>query len=941
MNPVRPYVKSFRVFILCSVGVLLLLFWNSLDPRIVMFANDGPLGAQNQRAIALPQAFQGVWYDLNYTGMNGGSFSPTITSTLLWLLGPLYFAKFYVPLVCLFLGLCAWLFFRQLGLHPLACILGALAAMLNSNFLSTAAWGVGPQVLCFGLNFLALTAAISRSPRWRWTRFVLAGFAVGMGLMEGADIGALFSLLVAAFLVFQAVVVEEAPLSKKIARGIMQVSLVAVCAAFIATHALTTLIGIEIKGVVGTAQDTRTRLEHWDWATQWSLPKREALGLIIPGLFGNRMDTPKDMGMFQDHFVGGNYWGAMGRDPAWDRYFKSDKQGPPPDPNVHFMRFTGGGDYAGVLVVLVALWAACQSFRKDSAFTTTQRKPLWFWAGVVGVALLLAFGRYAPFYRILYALPYFSTIRNPAKFLHILSFAIVILFAYGIHGFSRRYLESAPAKATGPGSRSNTWWARAGAFERRWVIGCGVAIAVILVGWWIYAASRHSLEEYLQTVGFDDTLARKIAGFSIHQVGWFVLVLAASVSLVTMILSGLLAGRRAKWAAILLGLVLVADLGRADLPWIVYWNYKEKYASNPVVDFLRKKPFENRVAILPFQAPPELSLLDSIYRIEWTQHLFLYYNIQSLDIIQMPRVPQDVAAFESALQFRGTPESLHLLTRRWALTNTRYLLGPTGYLDPLNEQIDPALHRFRIVTTFDIVPKPGAPNPPTRLEELTASTSAGGAYALFEFTGALPRAKLFSNWQTPADDPNALRTLNKTSLSSNNLALLNQVGTNDFLTLEELAAPAFDPAQRVLLASPVPSPTKHPASDGNAGTVEFSSYAPKDIKLHAVANAPSILMLADKYDPNWQVWVDGRRAELLRCDFIMRGVYLQPGTHNVEFLFKPDTAPMYVSLAAIVIGLLLLGFVIFSREQAAPAPVQPGTPAGHKAPAKPARTASR
>jgi hypothetical protein len=940
MKPIPPYVKSFRVFILCSVCVLLLLFWNSFDPRFVIFSNDGPLGAQNQHSFALPGAFQGVWNDLNYTGMNGGGFSPTMTSTLVWLLGPLGFSKFYAPLVSLILGLCAWLFFRQLGLHPLACVLGGLATILNSDFLSTAAWGVGPQVLCFGFNFLALTAAITRSSRWRWTRFVLAGFAVGMGLMEGADIGALFSLLFAAFVIFQALV-EDSPLSKKIARGVMQVSLVAICAAFIAACTLTTLIGIEIKGVVGTAQDERTRQEHWDWATQWSLPKQEVLGLIVPGLFGYRMDTPKDIRMFADTFDGGNYWGAMGRDPAWNHYLEGGKQGSPPDPNSHFLRFTGGGGYAGVLVVLVALWAVCQSFRKDSPFSTAQRKLLWFWSAVVVVALLLALGRYAPFYRILYALPYFSTIRNPVKFVHMFNFATVILFAFGLHGLSRRYLESAPAKATGPASRSNGWWATAGAFERRWVIGCGVAIAASLVGWWIYATSRHSFDQYLQTVGFDDTLARRIAGFSIHQVGWFVLVLAASASLVTMILSGFLAGRRAKWAALLLGVVLVADLGRADLPWIVYWNYKEKYASNPVVDFLREKPFEHRVAILPFQAPPELSLFESVYRIEWTQHLFLYYNIQSLDIIQMSRVPQDVAAFESALQFRGTPESLHLLTRRWALTNTRYLLGPTGYLDPLNEQIDPVLHRFRIVTAFDIVPKPGAPNPPTRLEELTAKPSPGGAYALFEFTGALPRAKLFSNWQTPADDPNALRTLNRIPLSPDNLVLLNQVGTNDFLTLEELAAPAFDPAQRVLLASPVPSPTNHPASDGNAGTVEFSSYAPKDIKLHAVAKAPSILMLADKYDPNWQVWVDGRRAELLRCDFIMRGVYLQPGTHNVEFLFKQDTAPMFVSLASIVIGLLLLGFVIFSREQAAPDPVQPGTPAGQKAPAKPARTASR
>jgi hypothetical protein len=918
------------------------LFFRSLDPAFVLASNDGPLGAASVPAIQPPNSFFGVWMDLNWLGNNGGSWLADISGLCFWLLRPLCFSKFYAALAIWGLGLSAWFFLRSLKLSPIACFCGGIAAALNSSFFSAACWGVIPQLNTFTMTFLALAALSdsSASGLRPWLKVCLAGFAVGIGVMEGADIGALFSLLIASYIAFQALT-DGGPAKKRWVRGAGRAALVAICAAFVAMQALTVLIGLEIKGVVGTAQDSKTREEHWDWATQWSLPKQEVLGLIVPGLFGYRMDTPKDIGMFADKFDGGNYWGAMGRDPAWNHYIEGGKQGPPPDPSVHFMRFTGGGPYSGVLVVLVALWAAIQSACQNSVFSLNQRKLLWFWAAVVVVALLLALGRYAPFYRILYALPYFSTIRNPAKFLHILSFATVILFAYGIHGFSRRYLESAPAKVTGPGSRSNTWWAMAGAFERRWVIGCGVAIAVSLGGWWIYAASRHSLEEYLQTVGFGDTLARKIAGFSIHQVGWFVLVLAASVSVVTMILSGLLAGRRAKWAAILLGLVLVADLGRADLPWIVYWNYKEKYASNPVVDFLRKKPFEHRVAILPFQAPPELSLLDSIYRIEWTQHLFLYYNIQSLDIIQMPRVPQDVAAFESALQFRGTPESLHLLTRRWALTNTRYLLGPTGYLDPLNEQIDPALHRFRIVTTFDIVPKPGAPNPPTRLEELTASTSASGAYALFEFTGALPRAILFANWQTPADDPNALRTLNKTSLSSNNLALLNQVGTNDFLTLEELAAPAFDPAQRVLLASPVPSPTKHPASDGNAETVEFSSYAPKDIKLHAVANAPSILMLADKYDPNWQVWVDGRRAELLRCDFIMRGVYLQPGTHNVEFLFKPDTAPMYVSLAAIVIGLLLLGFVIFSREQAAPAPIQPGAPAGHKAPAKPARTASR
>jgi len=47
-----------------------------------------------------------------------------------------------------------------------------------------------------------------------------------------------------------------------------------------------------------------------------------------------------------------------------------------------------------------------------------------------------------------------------------------------------------------------------------------------------------------------------------------------------------------------------------------------------------------------------------------------------------------------------------MYARRWQLTNTRYLLGPAGFLDGLNEQLDPLQHRFRIVQRFDVLPKP-------------------------------------------------------------------------------------------------------------------------------------------------------------------------------------------------------------------------------------------
>ena len=75
---------------------------------------------------------------------------------------------------------------------------------------------------------------------------------------------------------------------------------------------------------------------------------------------------------------------------------------------------------------------------------------IWFWAVVMLLCLLLAWGRFAPFYAMLYQLPYFSTIRNPAKFLIFFSFALVIIFAYGVHALNRRYLDVAAMKARRP-----------------------------------------------------------------------------------------------------------------------------------------------------------------------------------------------------------------------------------------------------------------------------------------------------------------------------------------------------------------------------------------------------------------------------------------------------------------------------------------------------------
>jgi hypothetical protein len=284
-------------------------------------------------------------------------------------------------------------------------------------------------------------------------------------------------------------------------------------------------------------------------------------------------------------------------------------------------------------------------------------------------------------------------------------------------------------------------------------------------------------------------------------------------------------------------------------------------------------------------------MFSQVYDIEWKQQLFPYNNIQTLDVIMMPRAPVDYVGFESALFFDRTTNTLHRVTRRWQLTNTRYLLGAAGFLTVLNQDIDPIQHRFRIAARFDIGLKPDVPKYTGPLDELTAVIKPDGQYAVFDFIGALPRAKLYTNWQ---------------------------VSTNEEVTLTTLTSAVFDPERTVLVADtsvPNPQPGSALTPQPSTNSVEFSIYAPKDIVLQAKAASPVVLLLNDKYDPNWKVFVDGKSGALLRCNYLMRGVYLQPGTHTVEFRFEPPIGTLYVSLGAVFVSLLLIGYLAFSREK--------------------------
>src|SRR5207249_3098903 len=160
-------------------------------------------------------------------------------------------------------------------------------------------------------------------------------------------------------------------------------------------------------------------------------------------------------------------------------------------------------------------------------------------------------------------------------------------------------------------------------------------------------------------------------------------------------------------------------------------------------------------------------------------------------------------------------------------------------------------------------------------------------FALFENTQALPRAVLISKWQ----------------VSSNEEAALNQIADR-----------RFDPKQTVVIDENV-SIAATPAGTNASGTIDYVSYSPKDIKLKAKAEAPAILLLNDRYDPEWRVYVDGKQGKLLRCNYIMRGVAIGPGNHEVEFRYEPALHGLYTTLGGVALALVLCCVVPFIPER--------------------------
>jgi hypothetical protein len=193
-------------------------------------------------------------------------------------------------------------------------------------------------------------------------------------------------------------------------------------------------------------------------------------------------------------------------------------------------------------------------------------------------------------------------------------------------------------------------------------------------------------------------------------------------------------------------------------------------------------------------------------------------------------------------------------------------------LDPLREPTERALAAF--------AGSPGA---------------AVGSVRVFERPAALPRAYTVRD---TIDVPDVQ-------------AALERVTTDSFRPREEAVVLASGDASDAPLAA-------QEAAGASTGTAadqaEIVRYGTQEVVIRAACGARCLLVLTDLDYPGWRAYVDGNMTTIRQVNALFRGVYLDPGSHEIVFRYQPTS--LRVGVAMLVAALVGAGIVARADRRA-------------------------
>jgi hypothetical protein len=151
---------------------------------------------------------------------------------------------------------------------------------------------------------------------------------------------------------------------------------------------------------------------------------------------------------------------------------------------------------------------------------------------------------------------------------------------------------------------------------------------------------------------------------------------------------------------------------------------------------------------------------------------------------------------------------------------------------------------------------------------------------VMESNSTLPRAFMVYEWDVEGDDKK---------------------------TLDKLLEPKFSMETKIILKE---KPGINTSNISQTSEVKYEKYEEQESLIKVRTEREGMLFISDTYYPGWKAYVDGQETKIYQADYAFRAIVVPAGTHEVKFVYHPDSffTGLKISLISFL-GLFIFGLI--------------------------------
>jgi hypothetical protein len=817
--------------------------------RIPLSVDINPGNFGNWRCFIPPHPQFNLDYWLGFENLSPGVGLTSLSAHL----GEWFFFAVFYPLCAALAVVGAYLLLRTLGVGKMAAAAGGLVYGWQGWLLTNLLSGHFAPAEYLAWQPFALALVIRSVQRRSWRDAALAGGFTGLVVGIGFDRGMLSSLLIGGaglFAIWHYLRKE----SRAVAPALARLAFTVVVAFAVAAQNMLPILKTQSQNIVrGQSKDPA---QEFAWATQWSQTPEDYLTYLVPGLFGWRIGMVDDEGK-----PAGTYWGRIGRSEGWT---PANKQGM----RNFYQECTGFGTAGAALVLLGVALVFRRREGPDDLPAPGADQRAWgiFFLAASVVCVVLAMGKFTPFYAAFYKLPLMNSWRNPHKFLYVFHVCCAVFAGFGMDAVTR-WLAGRRSASAMPRLASRVLW--------------GVTVVCAVMWGWLML-NRDSLSVQLAREGY--AVAEAAAALSASKSAALVATLVAAALAMAMRWIARhpahtrwerFGGAPGAFACAAAALVML------QMAWVFShhiqaYDWRGFYVENSAEFLKAAQPIQ------PGQpaAPGRVKVFnneDPLLHNHLTYTL-PYHGLQAVDIPAASRVPDDYAGFFGAVM-PADNASLWKLSRYWHLAGVRRVLAPAALIGQLN-----AL--------------PGLASNVARVDFFLPQPRSETDFTFFN----MRLAPVADPRTLPPQAQGQLRAVIhlKDALSKVSVVPAVEVFPDGDSVTRRLADAAWQPESSVLVTAADAAGWPTSGTSTNGTKLNVTRYDRHRIEVEVSSPAPCFLRVNDRWDAGWTAEINGRRVPLARSEVLLRALAVPAGDSRITLTYEPATTGVWVGLGVLV-----------------------------------------